>query len=156
MSLGHLKKIYWATVYDGSIAHYSVKFSQIPTERKNVCFLVCPQSVITKRSSYWPSVGDSNLPLMVSTGKCSSQGWWASGVLDMYERERTKMVTQKNGTKVSGISRFYSWSWFCIGVFCLFLIASTSQKATACPGHVLCFSECRPLALAFKMQICLW
>lgn len=52
VSLGHLKKIYWATVYIGSIAQHAVKYSQIPTEREDGGFPVCPQSAVTKRSRY--------------------------------------------------------------------------------------------------------
>lgn len=45
MSLGHLKRMYWETVCIGYIAQYAVKYSQVPTERKDVYFLVCPQNL---------------------------------------------------------------------------------------------------------------
>lgn len=66
MSLGHLK------IYTGSISQYAVKYSQIPTERKDVSFLVCPQSVITRgvgTDHQWWAV------TCLCTGRCSSQGW---------------------------------------------------------------------------------
>lgn len=62
----------------------------------------------------------------------------ASRALDVCERGAEQGGDPEERSQVRGSSRFYSWAWFCI--VSLVLAVSTSQKATACPGRVLCLS----------------
>lgn len=54
--------------------------------------------------------------------------------------EQGKMVTLRNGIKLSDD---VPGPGFVLGVFFLFLIATTSLEASACPGWGLCLSECK-------------